>query len=143
MSDDETWERLAERIRERRLELGLTQTQLARDAQASDRTIGALERAEQARYHAATLRSVAVALGWTPDSVERILAGDEPVDAPSRDPNVDLLPLIFDLQRRVEVLERELGIRRDDDPLEELGQPPSRQLGRRRATAAGSPKRAG
>lgn len=72
------FERLAERVRARRHELGLTQSALATDAGATDRLIRSIELGEERNRHPGTLRAIAAALGWTPDSIDRILAGEEP-----------------------------------------------------------------
>lgn len=78
MPETADFERLAERVRTRRHELGLTQSALASEAGATDRLIRSIELGEQRNRHPGTLRAIAAALGWTPDSIDRILAGEEP-----------------------------------------------------------------
>lgn len=107
------FERLAERVRERRHELGLTQAALAAKAGATDRLIRSIELGEERSRHPATLRSIAAALDWSPDSIERILAGEGPEA---------VKPLTPDQEERLMTLERELA-----DLREHLGLPPRKR----------------
>lgn len=70
--------RLADAIRDRRAELGLSQGDLADRGGPSIVTVGQLERAQIVRPQAATLKRVDVALNWTKGSSARVLAGGEP-----------------------------------------------------------------
>lgn len=103
---DERWQRLADRVKSRRYDMHLTQTMLAREARTSDRTIGALERAEHGTYQASTLRSISIALGWTPDSIDRVLAGEQPVEATDNAAAPDLAAQVAILQRELAELRR-------------------------------------
>lgn len=76
------WKRVAERVRVRRDdELGLSQEQLAAKADIGTATIRKIETAAQDRYNRSTLRQLTRALGWTPDSIDRILEGQDPEPA--------------------------------------------------------------
>lgn len=72
----EQWERVAHAVRNRRLALGLTQDDLG----VSKAVISNLENAKQERYSAAKLISIATSLGWSSDSIERLLADDAPLE---------------------------------------------------------------
>jgi len=75
-------QRLAERIRARRRELGgMTKRRLARESGLGDSAIQDLERGERDNYRETTLIAVSRALGWTEDSAQRILDGYEPIKA--------------------------------------------------------------
>lgn len=126
----DSWTRLGRTVRRRRQELGLTQGV----GGVSAATWRKVENAIEPPYREATLHRIAASLDWTSDSPERILAGDEPVEipAPSEDPNIDLAPLVFDLQRRLAEVERQLGIRRRTD-LDELEARAERNRARRAA----------
>jgi transcriptional regulator with XRE-family HTH domain len=77
----ERWGRLGAVIRQHRRAQGLSRIQLARAAGISQRTLESYERGYvPARPHIVPMGHVAVgtALGWTPDSVRRVLEGGEP-----------------------------------------------------------------
>lgn len=73
----EQWKDVAERVRGRRLALGLNQHQVG----ASRSVVSNLESCKQHSYARRSLADVARALQWTPDSIERILSGGDPVEA--------------------------------------------------------------
>ena len=79
------WQPVAERVVARMAEIPIEQAELARKAGVSDPVVRSLmtgrQRAENPRP--GPIRKVSAALGWTPDSIERILAGDEPVTLPA------------------------------------------------------------
>lgn len=70
------WRRLGDRIRRQRIELGLTQDELAEMAVVATTSIGNWEAGRPARL--LTLSKLARKLGWTADSCTRILDGKEP-----------------------------------------------------------------
>lgn len=72
--------RLAEAVRERRIRLRLTQDAAARAAGVSTPTWRAVEGGQRDSLRPATARGVSEALRWTPDSVDRVLAGGTPTD---------------------------------------------------------------
>jgi transcriptional regulator with XRE-family HTH domain len=86
---DGPWLRLAELVRLRREERHLSQRQLGADAGTTDRLISDIERAVRENYEPATLRAVARALGWTPDSIDLIKTGGDPVEADVGDASMD------------------------------------------------------
>ena len=75
------WPRLGRYVRERRNELGLTQEEIATRGGPSTATLRLIEGGEQAAFRAKSLRQLADALHWTPESPRAILAGREPVEA--------------------------------------------------------------
>lgn len=99
--DERPWARVAEKVKTRREDAGLTQRQLAERAGTTDRYISAIERAERDTYQQKMLRAIARALGWQPGSIDLILEGGEPVDA---DP-----PDTRSIEERVTALEAELA----------------------------------
>lgn len=113
---DEPWLRLAELVRRRREQRHLSQRQVAVAAGTTDRLISSIERAERTTYKPQNLSAVAVALGWTPDSAERILRGEPPVD--------DTHEPVDPHEARLDKLERELAALRA-----ELGLPPRQRNG--------------
>lgn len=81
----DAWQRVAEQVIARRLRLGLTQAEVA-DRSGGGVSLPVVQVAEGARQPNDTMalrtaRALSRALGWTDDSVERIVAGGEPVDA--------------------------------------------------------------
>jgi transcriptional regulator with XRE-family HTH domain len=98
------WEHVAERVRQRRLELGLRQAETPGVSPASWRK---LEGAKQQSYKPFLLRNVERALGWAPGTIERLLAGMEAEPARSADLGTRLAALEarFDrLERAIESL---------------------------------------
>lgn len=96
---DEPWSRLADHVRRRREELHLSQQQLGEAAGTTGRLISDIERQARTNFEPATLRAVARALGWTPNSVKLILAGEEPEAVKLLAP---------DQEERLRALERQL-----------------------------------
>jgi transcriptional regulator with XRE-family HTH domain len=84
---DEDWRGLASALRLRREQLRLTQQALADRAQVGVAGIKTFESGKVHSRYPATLTSVAIALGWTPDSPRRVLAGEDPelVETAARD----------------------------------------------------------
>lgn len=90
--------RLAGLVRARRDELGVSQAEIGASSKTSERTVRLIEKAARTSYHASTLRSVSLALGWTPDSADRILKGGDPIIG---EPSID---------DRIAALEAHLGV---------------------------------
>lgn len=105
---DEAWRRLAGLIRDRRIDQGLSQAQLATEAGTTERTVRLIEKAERESYRQATLRGISRALGWTPDSIERIASGGDPTEAPADD-DPELHAKVDELERRLAEAVAELG----------------------------------
>lgn len=57
----------------------MTQSELAAAAGISEATIRVLETSRRTSYQPGTLHDVARALHWTPDSIDRILSGLDPI----------------------------------------------------------------
>jgi transcriptional regulator with XRE-family HTH domain len=81
---------LASAIRKRMAdEPGFTQAELVRRSGVSHPTVRALMRGEPGNRGRTEVRQVSAALGWTPDSIERLLAGNEPLAATRQDDRLD------------------------------------------------------
>ena len=72
--------RLGSYVRERRTELGLTQEEIATRGGPSTATLRLIE-GGKGPFRAKSLRQLADALHWTPESPRAILAGREPAEA--------------------------------------------------------------
>lgn len=66
---------VASAIGARCAELGMKQAELVRASHLSDPTIRRFQRGDTKGTTAATRQKLALALGWTPDSIDRLLAG--------------------------------------------------------------------
>jgi transcriptional regulator with XRE-family HTH domain len=84
-------ERLAVALRDRRGELRLSQPELAAKAQVSLSTINLMERSRRDGYRLVTKRQVEGALGWTPGSIDSLLAGGDATLA-GPEPHADTPP---------------------------------------------------
>lgn len=80
---DESWQRVGQAIADRMDELRLTKAMLIRAAGVSDKTLNGYLVGQPIKRRD-KLWALADALRWTPDSIDRILAGDEPVALPDR-----------------------------------------------------------
>lgn len=81
--DPNPWARIGAEVRSRRLALRLTQKEAAQRAGISEPTWGLLEGGHQSGYKPLTVVGVCRALQWSPDSIERMLSGAEPVPVES------------------------------------------------------------
>lgn len=72
---------MARAIQDRMDELGLDATGLTAASGKAPPTIRQLRRGERRNYDRATRLAVCAALGWTPDSIDRLLDGGPPVVA--------------------------------------------------------------
>jgi hypothetical protein len=72
------WGRLAERVRGRRRELGLTHAQVAAAGGPAVSTMVRIEAAARTGYRGGTLGRLERVLRWDGGSIEAILAGGEP-----------------------------------------------------------------
>lgn len=80
----EQWKRVRDAVVARRNSRRprLTQAALGQAAGISTATVQTLEAAKPPEAMAiATLESISVALGWTPDSIARLLGGADPIEA--------------------------------------------------------------
>lgn len=79
------WEHLGQELKTARAADGITQEEIAADLGVSRATIQKIERGEPHTKVTPTMRAFARRVGWTDDSVQRILDGREPVllDAPA------------------------------------------------------------
>jgi DNA-binding Xre family transcriptional regulator len=76
---DETWDRVAKAVNDRMLDIHLGITELSTKAGISVITIRRVRQGKGASLHAQSLRKLSDALGWTPDSIQRIVNGQGPV----------------------------------------------------------------
>jgi transcriptional regulator with XRE-family HTH domain len=76
------WQRVADVVRARRRELRLTQQDavIRAGSGVSLAVWNNLENARQESYRPSTLAAVARALNWTVDSIDRVLAGEHPIE---------------------------------------------------------------
>jgi hypothetical protein len=86
------WERLAEFVRERRVELGLTQEDVRAAGGPSTATMRLIEGALQRGYQPATLRDLEKVLQWERGSAARILGGGSPAVSADPRPSCDAPP---------------------------------------------------
>jgi transcriptional regulator with XRE-family HTH domain len=105
--DDGAWKRVATRVRERREGLGLTQEQLAAQASVGTATIRLIESAGRDKYNRSTIVNVCRGLGWTTDSIDRLLKDQEPEVSP--EPELSSEERLAELEARVAALEAEAG----------------------------------
>lgn len=91
MSDDQArWHAAAGAINERMHQLGLSQVDLIRRSGVSAFTVRRLQKGVPANYREANVAKVCLALGWTADSLRRLLNGDDPL--PAADPHLQPVP---------------------------------------------------
>lgn len=105
------WVDVGEAIRARMTSLAMSQADLVRESGVSDFTVRKLMRGEAGSYRPDRLAKVATALRWQTDAIDRILGGEQPVDARG-----DL-----DLATRLDGLESQMAellaiVRRLDSP---------------------------
>lgn len=86
---DEAWDVIRDRIRSRRLELGLTQAQAAEKGGFSLATWNLLESGPQLGFRAITLAGAERALGWRHGAIELMLEGLPPEEIGPRQPQDD------------------------------------------------------
>lgn len=100
------WKQVADHVNARMAEIPIDQAELARRAGVSHPTVRGLmkgkPRAEDPRP--GPLRKVSVALGWTPDSIDRILAGGTPRLARTPRPASSTEARLAALEAEVEVI---------------------------------------
>lgn len=102
--------RLADEIQQRRLSLWdgeVTQVEAAKRAGVSDTTWNQLENHRGPLPSPRTRRAVCRVLEWTPDSVDRILRGEDPVAIATGPAATRDRPTLDGLAHRVSWLERE------------------------------------
>ncbi len=100
------WLAVADAIKERRDEIGITQLEgVARaGGHVGASTWSHLERGDKNSYERAKLRAVSRALGWSADSIERVIAGQLPVETTETGQEQELVARLY----RVEETLREL-----------------------------------
>jgi DNA-binding Xre family transcriptional regulator len=84
---DETWDRVAKAVDERMLDMNLTMTELSDRAELSPITVRRVRQAKGTKLTVSSMRKLSTALGWTPDSIQRLINGQEPIIAPTPQDN--------------------------------------------------------
>lgn len=105
---------LARAIEQRRRALHLTVSELARKAGVSQQGLMPLRRGEVRNYQERLTGPVCGALEWTPDSIDRLISGGEPVELDAATPPVDLAERVERLEQVVLRLGRAM-VDRDRD----------------------------
>jgi transcriptional regulator with XRE-family HTH domain len=100
---EERWRILAEAIKDRRDEIGITQAEGVMRAGGSvgSSTWSLLERGQKSGYERSKLRAVSRALGWSADSLERIIAGQEPMALTDAAQEQELLTRLWQIEETV------------------------------------------
>lgn len=96
------WQAVAQAVLRRRQQLGLTRDEAAARASGSihTRTWAHIEAADKSRYLSSKILTVCTVLGWSHDSIDRIMTGQSPVHIEGIEATED--------QFRLATLEREL-----------------------------------
>jgi len=80
-ADTDAWARVAAAVRARRATLDLTHTDVASGGGISVNVWSQIENNKQQSYRRRTLITIARTLRWPDDAIERVLAGDDSIDA--------------------------------------------------------------
>lgn len=109
---------LRDAVEKRRKELGLGPGALAEAAGVTNEGLMPLRRGYRKQYQERLTAGVCRALGWTTDSIDRILAGGQPqlLDQPDSDRLDQVLAELADLRTRIERLEAGRGSGRPGRP---------------------------
>lgn len=103
-------QRLAEHVVARRVQLGYQRRPAFVEAAGiSLRTLGDIENGRRDRYDPATIASIEHALKWATGSVNRILAGDDPIELRTdndKTPEADD-PLLLQVMRRDDITDEQ------------------------------------
>lgn len=83
-ADQEDWRRVGVAVRARRGTR--TQEEVAAAAEMSSTVLGEIERGDRDNFTGRTLAKLSTALRWSTDSIDRILAGEEPIEVPNSVP---------------------------------------------------------
>jgi transcriptional regulator with XRE-family HTH domain len=119
----ERWEAVAEAIKDRRDELGMTQAEgvIRAGGHVGSSTWSLLERGQKTSYERGKLRAVSRALGWSFDSIERMIGGQPPIDATESSREQELTARLYrveetlrELLRRFQLLEERRQQQRED-----------------------------
>lgn len=86
-TQSDPWVRVAEEVQRRRLQLNLTQEEAARrsDGRISRATWQKVESALGQSYSARTVMGICRALGWTDDSIHRVMKELPPIEVESEE----------------------------------------------------------
>jgi transcriptional regulator with XRE-family HTH domain len=82
----EQWKAVGDAVRARREEMGPTQQEAALDAGVGTTIWGEIEGGKRDNFTPRILRRVCAELGWSLDSIDRILRGEEPLERPTQPP---------------------------------------------------------
>lgn len=100
------WQAVAEAMKARRDELGITQTEalVRSDGRVGGSTWSHLETAHKTSYDRSKLRAVCRALGWSIDSIERIVAGQDPVELSEESREREIEQRLFRMEEQLREL---------------------------------------
>jgi transcriptional regulator with XRE-family HTH domain len=117
MNDDETTvPGMADAIERRRIELGMTPGEFADAAGLTRQGLNPVRQGRRKAYQDKVKIGVARALRWRGDAIDRLLAGDTPLELDERAPDMGadaVLAEIMTLRDRVEQLTAEVARLRD------------------------------
>lgn len=107
--DPEDWASVGRALTRRAFDdLRLTKAELIRRSGISAKTVSRYLAGEPI-VRRDKERALCAAVGWSPDSVERILAGGDPVEAVETEPSKSLQQVVDELVAQVDALEREVA----------------------------------
>lgn len=105
---EQDWPRAGQVMREQMAELGWNQMELVRRSGVSDATIRKLMRGVRQAYRPQSLAEISKALGWPPQTMERLSRGEpKPKVADFLDRQM-LLRRVTEIRRAVDALEDDL-----------------------------------
>lgn len=106
--ENQDWPRVARLVNERMDELGLTQMDLVRRSGVSDATVRKIMRGTRMAYRRPSLSEISKALGWQPNTLERLSQGEDPPKMVDYLDRQQLLRRVRELRRIVDALEDDL-----------------------------------
>lgn len=114
---DEDWRRVGRAIEQRIADRLLSKSEVIQASGVSDKTLNGYIAGEPIK-RIDKKRDLAKALGWTPDSIDRIYRGEDPIEVAGQ-PNVDIVGRVSRLEDRAERIERLLDrmlLERGEEP---------------------------
>lgn len=99
----EDWAAVSKAVKQRRVDLGLTQIGLGKIARVSKQTVGEIERNKPRDRSPNTLRPLSEALQWHPDHLAAVLAGQKPPDV-----NKPYASSPDDIPKRFDIVEHQI-----------------------------------
>lgn len=106
--ETQDWPRAARFVNGRMDELGMTQMDLVRRSGVSDATVRKVMRGTKMAYRQSSLAEISKALGWPPNTLERLSQGEEPPKMVDYLDRQQLLRRVREMRRLVDALEDDL-----------------------------------